>query len=245
MPSTSQKRLILGSVVPLGNCKRILENTCVKETTQKSHLGAAVGLRVGTGPAPGGMVIGTSLRHHWDIVLPLHCLAQAAASLRPWARLLPAHPQSFALWRNPKTFTQRDEAERNPKHPKTRDKEVKTLGTGCLYTSQPAQCGPILGCSSILGKFAASASSTETFPHPRTDSGITARMGISHLEQPRWLGRGSSLMCYQEHHRKSNSRPPLSRQRLLGAEEEDPAPFEYLNPRGFRGVLLIPSSSDV
>lgn len=40
-------------------------------------------------------------------------------------------------------------------------------------------------------------------------------------------------MCYQEHHRKSNFRPPLSRQRLLGARGGGSSPFEYLNPRGF------------
>lgn len=139
VPPTSQKRLNPDCAVALGNCKSTLENTWVKGMTQKRHLGAAVGLRAGTGPAPLGIVIRTSLGHCWDIVGTSSC---------PWL-LLPKlqhpsnpghgcfqpshvnHPQSFALWRSPKTFTRRDGAKRNPNHPKTRDKRGKALGTGC------------------------------------------------------------------------------------------------------------------
>lgn len=150
MPPTSQKRLNPDCAVALGNRKSTLENTWVKGMTQKRHLGAAVGLRAGIGPAPVGIVIRTSLGHRWDITGTSlgHRQDTAGTSSCPWL-LLPKlqhpsnpghgcfqpshvnHPQSFALWRSPKTFTRRDGTKRNLNHPKTRDNSGKALGTRC------------------------------------------------------------------------------------------------------------------
>lgn len=85
---------------------------------------------------------------------------------------------------------------KRPKHwGQVVSKPLRQLGVGLFW-----------GVSVVLGQFGASM---EAFP-PSQDIWRDAGMGITPLEQPRWMGRGSSLMCYQEHHRKSNFHPPLS-----------------------------------
>lgn len=140
MPPTSQKRLNPDCVVALANCKSTLENSWVKEMTQKGTWELLWGRdRPCSCWDCDQDIAGTPLEHRQDI---------AGTSFCPWLLLAKLqhpsnpghscfqpshikHPWNFALWRSPKTFTQRDEAKKNPNHPKTRDNRGKALETGC------------------------------------------------------------------------------------------------------------------
>lgn len=152
-------------------------------------------------------IAGTSLGHRWDIVLPHP--AQAESSLKPWAQLLPAHPRSFALWRSPKTFTQRDEPKRNPKkNPKKNQRQRgQSTGDGAslnLSASSAWACVEVLQYFGVIWCFSLFRGDVSPIPgclgrlRDKSQDGNHSLRNSPGDTSRGWMARGCSLMCYQE-----------------------------------------------